>query len=104
MRAALLGLALLLLAPGVSAAQDLAAARAFVTGLYAPYRHGDGPRYLDRDAAKAFTPALRALIKAEAAATPAGDVGALDGDPICDCQDFRIAGVRADVTALGPGR
>jgi hypothetical protein len=34
-----------------------------------------------------FAPSLLRLIRRDAAETPKGDVGALDGDPICDCQD-----------------
>ena len=69
-------------------AQDLTAAHRFVSGLYAAY-HGDGrgPDYLGRQAKTVLSPRLLALVRLDAARTPAGDVGALDGDPICDCQD-----------------
>ena len=67
-------------------AQDLTAAHGFVSGLYAAY-HGRGPDYLGRQAKTVLSPRLLALVRLDAARTPAGDIGALDGDPICDCQD-----------------
>jgi hypothetical protein len=79
--------ALLLFAPFGARAQDAAAARAFVRHLYAAY-HGDGPDYLGRQAGAVFAKPLLQLIRRDAAETPPGDVGALDGDPICGCQDF----------------
>jgi len=84
-------------------AQDLASARRFVTGLYSAY-HGDGPDYLGRQAAAVFSPRMLALIRLDRARTPNGDVGALDGDPICDCQDFdklRMAGLKIATPAQG---
>jgi hypothetical protein len=68
-------------------AQDAASANAFVRSLYAAY-HGDGPDYLGRQAGAVFAPSLLRLIRRDAAQTPAGDAPNLDGDPICDCQDF----------------
>ena len=67
-------------------AQDLGTAHEFVAGLYAAY-HGKGPDYLGHDAKAAFSPQLLRLIRRAAATTPADEVGAIDGDPICDCQD-----------------
>lgn len=82
-------------------AQDLGAAHEFVAGLYAAY-HGTGPDYLGREAKGTFSPQLLRLIRRAAAATPANEVGALDGDPICDCQDS--GGVRmADMKLTGGG-
>jgi hypothetical protein len=100
MRLAGIGLAALMLASASAAsAQDLAAAQAFVARLYAAY-HGKGPDYLGRDAKATFAPPLLRLIRRDAAATPSGDVGALDGDPICDCQD--AGGLRnVDVAIAG---
>jgi len=79
-------------------------ARAFALRLYEAYRTG-APDYLGRDARRTFAPPLLALILRDRATTPSGDVGILDGDPICDCQDAE--GVRAThltITAAGPGR
>jgi hypothetical protein len=95
--------AVVLAAPSVGAAQDLASARTFVEGLYSAY-HGDGPDYLGRQASQVFAPGLLALVRLDKARTPHGDVGALDGDPICDCQDFEITKVVVTVEAAGPGR
>ena len=81
---------LLLLSPAIARAQDAADAAAFVRGLYGAY-HGKGPDYLGRQAASTFSPALLGLIRQAAAQSPADEVGALDGDPICDCQDFGIS-------------
>jgi hypothetical protein len=38
-------------------------------------------------------------------ATPSGDVGALDGDPICDCQDDGgMKTERIEIVDVAPGR
>ncbi len=103
MRAAGFLLAAGLLAAGPAPAQSLPDARAFVTGLYDAYRRYPGPDYLGRHSGAVFSPDLIALIRREAASTPQGDVGALDGDPICDCQDWRISDVAMAVSASGPG-
>ena len=92
----------LLAAPTLAVAQDGASARAFVERLYRAY-HGDGPDYLGHRAKAVFTPRLIALIRRDAALAH-GEVGALDGDPICDCQDFEITSVRAEIRLAGPGR
>jgi Protein of unknown function (DUF3828) len=88
--------------PAAAAAQDLASAQRFVEGLYGAYR-GDGPQYLGRQAPKVFSPRLLALIRRDQALAH-GEVGALDGDPICDCQDWDIKAVRVAVTPAGAGR
>lgn len=93
-------------AAGGAHAQDARSADAFVRQLYAAY-HGDGPDYLGRQAASVFAPPLLALIRRDAAETPAGDVGALDGDPICDCQDFgglRLLSVKVEKAPSGETR
>jgi hypothetical protein len=66
-------------------AQSAADATRFVTGLYAAYARSE-PDYLGRQAGRVFTPRLLALIRRDERAAR-GEVGALDGDPICDCQD-----------------
>ena len=86
---------------GRAAAQDLDAARTFVTALYGAYAKSPGPDYLNRQAKDVFSPATLELMRREAASTPKGDVGALDGDPICNCQDFQISGVQVAVTRSG---
>ena len=82
-------LALLLLGPP-GRAQDLPAARAFVQQLYSGYEHpakAGAPDVLGKSATRIFSPSLLQLIRRDAANTPKGDAPALDGDPICDCQD-----------------
>lgn len=100
------GVALFLLALTAPAAhaQPRDDARAFVTGLYSRYGHGKGPEYAGRDAPGTFTPDLVRLIRRDQTETPDGDVGALDGDPICDCQDFeglKLVGVTVKPAVQG---
>ena len=94
--------AIVLAWPAIASAQDLASARRFVEGLYRAY-HGDGPDYLGRGANKVFSDRILQLLRRDAALTPKGEVGALDGDPICDCQDFEISRVRIDVRPAANG-
>jgi hypothetical protein len=76
--------------------------RAFVAWLYAQYptaRSEHGFDALGSSMGRIFHPSLIALIK-EDQRLAGGEVGALDGDPICDCQDdsalsFTITAVRA---------
>lgn len=97
--------AMLAVLPGsaVAAGADLPAAKAFVEHLYAAY-HGNGPDYLGRQRSAVFSPRMIALLKRDVQLTPKGDVGALDGDPICDCQDFHITQVRVAVAPIREGR
>ncbi len=72
---------LFLLAAVSSAAE---APRTFVERLYASYRHEN---YSPFDhAERVFAPRLNAAIK-EDSRLAHGEVGFLDGDPICSCQD-----------------
>jgi hypothetical protein len=67
--------------------------RAFVERVYAGYRsHDFSPFKLPE---RWFAPALLAAIE-EDARLAQGEVGYLDGDPICQCQDAE--GVKATVT------
>ena len=99
-----MALSLALLAPVAVHAQSQADARAFVLGLYEAYEHDPGPNYLGPRAGRVFAPELLALIRRDAARTPPGYVGALDGDPICDCQDEDISKVEVTVAETGKGR
>jgi hypothetical protein len=70
--------------PAVSAPAEPAGARAFIERVYAGYPRNT-PRS-ERAYYALFDRELRALIvKSDHYAE--GDVGPLDGDPICDCQD-----------------
>jgi hypothetical protein len=93
-----------LLAGAVASAQapDLASARAFVERTYRAYCRDCAVRF-DREALRLFTPRLMALVRRDRRLTPRGEVGALDGDPICDCQDFDIRDVRVEVRPAGGG-
>jgi hypothetical protein len=99
------GLAALWIAcPFAASAQSLAQAHDFVAGLYGAY-HGDGPDYLGRQANAVFSPRLLALIRRDRARTPRGDAPSLEGDPICDCQDFEgLKLTDLKVAAAGAGR
>ena len=99
-----LALSVALLAPIPAHAQSQADAHAFVLRLYQAYEHDPGPDYLGANAALVFSPDLLALIRRDAARTPAGDAPSLDGDPICDCQDEDISKVEVTVTETGKGR
>jgi hypothetical protein len=72
----------------------------FVTGLYTHYRRNPdfSPLLRPQDV---FSPRLTAAIRRDSALAN-GEVGFLDGDPLCDCQDS--AGLRATVAPIGqPG-
>jgi hypothetical protein len=72
-------------------AQTTAQADTFVRHLYSEYttpaKH-NSPDFLGREMTLAFSPALVRIIRAEMRKTPKGDVGKIDGDPICNCQDW----------------
>jgi len=82
-------LALVLAAVTPASAADLAGAKVFVTQLYSHYGKQSAPVFdpTDADAKTVFDPSMVALFRENARLTPKGDVGAIDGDPICDCQD-----------------
>ena len=88
-------------------AQSVDQARAFVRGLYAQYGHpkaSDGPNVLGPGAAKIFSPQLLQLIRKSDKETPKGDVGVLDFDPVCSCQDpdgLRLASLDVKPGAAG---
>jgi hypothetical protein len=92
------------LAPLPVQAQSLDSARAFTQALYAAYGTRD-PEHLGRDAERTFSPALLALIRRDRDTAPPGEVGILDGDPICDCQDFEgIKLMSLTLAEKGPGK
>jgi hypothetical protein len=87
---------------------DLNSARTFVAQLYSHYPQREGGPEFDpvgRSAGTVFDPALVALIRKDARRTPPGDVGAIDGDPICDCQDDGGLSVKIDaIRSTGPSQ
>ena len=80
-----------LLAICLAATQALAAppetdAKTFVENLYQSYSNADAGPVLGRRASTIFAPKLLAEIRADQQRHP-GEVGKLDHDPVCDCQD-----------------
>jgi hypothetical protein len=77
---------------GVSAVQaaepSAASAEKFVRGLYAKYAPKDTPTpFVYPDAKTIADPAMLALLKIDHDKS-GGEVGAMDSDPVCDCQDW----------------
>ena len=83
--------ALLSLFAGLSAAPatEVAGARAFLVWVFSHYPLRDPNRFdpIGRSSGSVFDPPMIALFRENDRLTPKGDEGALDGDPICDCQD-----------------
>jgi hypothetical protein len=81
---------------------DIASARQFLESLYVNYR-GDGEGVPNQTVKEAdvYDPSLLALMHANQQAAGDGEVGYLDGDPLCDCQDFDIRAVKLAFTPDG---
>ena len=100
---ALLSAALLSAAPANAA--EPAGARAFLQRLYSHYPMAGGRTPFDptgRSASAVFDAGMIALIR-EDRRLAKGEVGAMDSDPLCQCQDDR--GMKVDVgspVATGP--
>jgi hypothetical protein len=79
----------------VPARADAAAdAKGFVEAVFA--RYVDGASITEEWNMEPYDGAMRALMKEDERLTPEGEVGVLDWDPICQCQDF--SKLRATVT------
>jgi hypothetical protein len=80
-------------------------ARVFLDRIYAQYvGPGNGPQCLGKDAPELFAPELLTLIR-EDQRNSQGEVGLLDHDPICSCQDFENLKVtKIKVTESGTNR
>ena len=83
-----------ILTAGISAAQaaepSAASAEQFLRGLYAKYvRNGKPTPFVYPDARNIADPAMMALLKNDRDKSN-GEVGAMDSDPICDCQDWDV--------------
>ncbi len=101
---AVLLVSLILAVPRGAHGQTLEEARAFTLGLYRAYAHGS-PDVLGPQAGDIFARPLLDLIRQDQTSTPAGDVGTLDGDPICDCQDAAdVSRVSVEVSRLSPSK
>ena len=82
------------------AAAPTTGAKAFLVDVYRHHPTADTPGAFDpvgADAPKIFTPDLTELIRRDQKFAN-GEVGALDGDPLCDCQDG--GGLQARVGAV----
>jgi len=83
-----LGIAAALAAPAAQA-QDQASVRAFLTDIYRHYGSEKQKGASLDDPKRWFEPGLADAMRRDAReAARRGEVGALDGDPFCDCQDF----------------
>lgn len=92
----------LFVATPVAAEPSAASAEQFVRGLYAQYTpHGKPVPFVYPDAKTMADPAMMALLKHDRDASN-GEVGAMDSDPICRCQDWNaIKVVSVHVTMPG---
>jgi hypothetical protein len=92
---------------GISAgAQDANSAKLFVESLYRHYaNHGSGLDFSGTKALKYLDPSLNALLDADVKAVGPNEVGVLDGDPICSCQDWDgIWNLKIDIQRVSPER
>jgi hypothetical protein len=83
-----------------TAAPDVASARAFVEKLYAHYPAKPGKRSFDptgKNAGEVFDPGLIAAFR-EDARLANGEVGFVDADPLCQCQDD--SGLKSKIGAV----
>ena len=85
--------ALAICAPAQAAGPTAKQATAFLRQIYANYRKADYSPLKD-NGARVFDAAMVALIKEDARLSN-GEVGALDFDPVCQCQDS--SGIKATV-------
>jgi hypothetical protein len=85
-----------------SSATDAASVRAFFESIYRHYgKNGKGIDPLGTAGAKVFDSSFRALLRADARAAGPGEVGVVDSDLLCACQDWD--NVRDLSVALRPG-
>lgn len=106
--AAALALSSIMATGPLEAKPSAAGAKAFLVSLYAPYRSSsmNESAPLERPADYFEVTLANAIIADSAEAAKRGDAPNLDGDPICDCQDYepfkaaigpiRIEGNRAE--------
>ncbi len=69
--------------------QDADSAKPFLASVYRHYaNHGKGIDFTGPKARGVFDSSLIALLHADQKAVGPNEVGVLDGDPICSCQDW----------------
>jgi hypothetical protein len=75
--------------PAVARTQDANSAHQFIESLYKPYaKNGGGVPSSGTNARRYYHSSLLALMRADEKAAGPGEVGAIDGDPVCGCQDW----------------
>jgi hypothetical protein len=86
--------------------QDADAPRHFLESVYGLYEnHGSGIDFTGPKARGVLDPSLIALIHADQKALGPDEVGVLDGDPICSCQDWDgIWNLKIAIQPLRDGR
>jgi hypothetical protein len=86
-----------------SDAADAADAKAFLVGLYAHYQTNKNNNFnmFDTNSSAVFDPDTLALLRADTKALK-GDLGEIDGDWLCDCQDFTSIQATVNVTSATP--
>jgi hypothetical protein len=88
----------------VASGQDVKSAEAFLRAIYAAYTPKGKPVDLTGPHAETIlAPSLAALMRTDQALAD-GEVGAIDSDPICACQDFDIRSVTVAAAADGPDK
>lgn len=90
---------------GQAAAQNMTSAERFLRILYDGYtKSRKVPDPIGKDPGRLFTPALAGLIKADRALA-LGELGILDINPICACQDWAgLKVTKIEVAPDGPKR
>ena len=84
---------MMLLSLLLAGAQPAQTPRAFLERVYAQYR---SPRFSPLEhPERIFSPVLTAAIRRDQRLAK-GEVGYLDGDPLCDCQDYQRITLRID--------
>src|SRR5690348_1353240 len=78
-------------------------AKAFLDGLYAHYKTSENNNFqmFDANAREVFDPDTLALLAADQKALK-GELGDIDGDWLCDCQDFVSLKSQVTVTSATP--
>ncbi|MGH8053533.1 MAG: DUF3828 domain-containing protein [Stenotrophomonas sp.] len=87
-----------------TATDDTTSARTFLSHVYASY-HPDAPLHAMLPDEQVYAPALLAAMEANRKAYD-GEVGYLDSDPLCQCQDTAqdLRALDFEITPLGAGR
>src|SRR5208337_2992845 len=87
-------------------AQDANSAKTFIESVYQLYpKGGKGVDWTGPRASQYFHPSLIALMRADSKAAGPDNVPALDGDPICSCQDWEgIFDLKIDIQSPSPDR